>query len=76
MQEMIGEQRMQMAELYHSKGYMLRKQGKYEAAIQEYSRAIALEAGHFKALFNRAFCYDKVIMGLTHCHASMSQCLR
>ena len=44
----------------HAKGYTLRKQGKFEAAIQEYSRAIALNADDFQALFNRAFCNDKV----------------
>jgi hypothetical protein len=28
--------------------------------VEEYSRALALDPGHFKALFNRGFSYDKV----------------
>lgn len=44
----------------HLKGYLLRKQGKFEEAIEEYSRALELHPGHFRTLFNRAFAYDKV----------------
>ena len=34
-------------------------QGNFQGAIDEYSKAIALDARHFKALFNRGFSYDK-----------------
>jgi tetratricopeptide (TPR) repeat protein len=44
----------------HLKGYLLRKQGKFEEAIEEYSKALELHPGHFRTLFNRAFAYDKV----------------
>lgn len=45
---------------YHQKGYELRRQGKFESAIEEYSRAIQKDPRHFKALFNRAFALDKL----------------
>ena len=45
---------------YHQKGYELRRQGKFESAIEEYSKAIQKNPHHFKALFNRAFAMDKL----------------
>lgn len=53
-------QRARLADEHHAKGYSLRKQGDFAAAIEEYSQAIALEPQHFKALFNRGFSWDKV----------------
>lgn len=47
-------------EFFHSRGYAMRKVGNYAAAVEEYSRALALEPAHFKSLFNRGFSYDKV----------------
>lgn len=45
---------------YHQKGYELRRQGKFESAIEEYSKALQKDPRHFKALFNRAFAMDKL----------------
>ena len=41
-------------------GYMLRKRGDYQGAILHYSKALEEQPGHFSALFNRGFSYDKV----------------
>ncbi len=41
-------------------GYMLRKRGDFHGAILRYSQALAEQPGHFSALFNRGFSYDKV----------------
>ena len=48
------------ADYYHSRGYALRKRGDFVAAIADYTRAISLDASHFKAYFNRGFSYDKL----------------
>jgi tetratricopeptide (TPR) repeat protein len=48
------------AETHYSRGYSLRKQGCFKEAIAEYSSAISLKSQYFKALFARAFAYDKV----------------
>ena len=48
------------SEEHHAKGYQLRKQGDFQAAIAEYSTAIALDANNFKAWFNRGFAHDKL----------------
>jgi tetratricopeptide (TPR) repeat protein len=40
--------------------YNLRKAGDYEGAVREYSLALAADAHHFKAHFNRAFSNDKL----------------
>jgi len=32
----------------------------FSEAIQDYSSALELKPDHFKALFNRAFCWDKI----------------
>ena len=45
---------------YHQKGYELRRKGKFTQAIEEYSKALQKDPRHFKALFNRAFAFDKV----------------
>lgn len=37
-----------------------RTQGKYEEAIADYSQALSIDPHHFKAVYNRAFSYDKV----------------
>ena len=52
------------ADAAHSRGYMLRKQGNFLGAVEAYSEAIELQPAHFKALFNRAFSYDKVLAWL------------
>ena len=46
----------------------LHGQGQLEEAAREFSAALALEPGHFKALFNRAFVHDRV--GPTSCSAT------
>ncbi len=35
-------------------------QGDYDAAIDDYSRALRIDPKHFKAVYNRGFSYDKV----------------
>jgi hypothetical protein len=49
-----------LADEHHARGYALRKQGDFAGAVVEYSRALEHDPCHFKALFNRAFSYDKV----------------
>lgn len=49
-----------LADEHHARGYALRKQGDFVGAVAEYSRALELDPTHFKAMFNRAFSYDKV----------------
>lgn len=56
--------RSKLAEQHHARGYAARKQGRFDVAVEEYSKALALEPRHFKALFNRGFSYDKVCV---HC---------
>ena len=55
--------RSKLADYYHARGYAARKHGNFQAAVEEYSRALALDNSHFKALFNRGFSYDKVSLG-------------
>ena len=52
------------ADAAHSRGYVLRKHGNFLGAVEAYSEAIKLQPAHFKALFNRAFSYDKVLVWL------------
>ena len=47
-------------EEHHAMGYILRKRGDYQGAILRYSQALEAQPGHFSALFNRGFSYDKV----------------
>ena len=48
------------ADYHHSRGYAFRKQNNFRAAVEEYTRALQANPRHFKALFNRAFSYDKL----------------
>jgi len=48
------------ADWHHARGYSLRKQGNFRAAVEEYTKAIDADPWHFKALFNRGFSYDKL----------------
>ncbi|KAJ9524536.1 hypothetical protein QJQ45_024116 [Haematococcus lacustris] len=44
----------------YQRGLALRKAGKYDSAIAEYSQALSLDPTHFKSLFNRGYSWDKV----------------
>ena len=46
-------------EQHNAAGFALRKRGDFGEAVREYSAALALAPLHFKAVFNRGFCYDK-----------------
>jgi tetratricopeptide (TPR) repeat protein len=48
------------AEKYYAKGYAARKCGNFEEAVSFYTKALEIQPAHFKALFNRAFAYDKL----------------
>ena len=48
------------AEYYHQLGFSYRKRGNLQGAIREYTNALQADPGHFKALFNRGFCFDKL----------------
>jgi tetratricopeptide (TPR) repeat protein len=48
------------ADDHYARAHLARRQGDYAAAVREYTRTIELDARHFKALFDRAFIYDKV----------------
>ena len=48
------------AEEHVAAGYALRKGGDFAAAAAEYGAALGFAPRHFKALFNRGFCLDKV----------------
>ena len=56
------------ADAAHARGYALRKHGGFLGAVEAYSEAIKLQPAHFKALFNRAFSYDKVRAWLLWLH--------
>ena len=53
-------ERFARAEAHHGAGYAMRKGGDFRGAVEEYTAALALAPGHFKALFNRGFSHDKV----------------
>ncbi len=53
-------ERASRAEEHVAAGYALRKGGDFAPAAAEYGAALALAPHHFKALFNRGFCLDKV----------------
>ncbi|CBZ36324.1 hypothetical protein, conserved [Leishmania donovani] len=48
------------AHYFYQRGLEHRRRGELEAAIHMYTRALELSPTHFKALFNRAFCEDKL----------------
>jgi tetratricopeptide (TPR) repeat protein len=50
----------QSADWLHTQGYNARKQGDLNTAIYYYTEALKVNPSHFKALFNRAFAYDKL----------------
>ncbi len=50
----------QESDSHHSRGYLYRKDGDFENAIIEYTKAIELNPMNFKAWFNRGFAYDKL----------------
>ena len=39
---------------------LYRQLGRLEDAVADYTTALGLDPRHFKALYNRAFCFDKV----------------
>ena len=40
--------------------YVCCMQGQFEAAIADYTQALALNPGHCRTLYNRASCYDRL----------------
>jgi tetratricopeptide (TPR) repeat protein len=46
--------------IYHNRGFAYRKKREYQNAIKDYTKAIELDTKHFKAFYNRAFCWDKL----------------
>ncbi|GET90910.1 hypothetical protein, conserved [Leishmania tarentolae] len=48
------------ADYFYQRGLEHRRGGELEAAIHMYTKALELSPRHFKALFNRAFCEDKL----------------
>ncbi|KAG3203264.1 hypothetical protein PC128_g2648 [Phytophthora cactorum] len=51
---------LEQAEVHHARGFQYRQECNFQAAADEYSRAIQLNPHHFKAYFNRGFVYDKM----------------
>ena len=49
-----------LADIHHQRGFALRKQGMFEAALAEYRTALQHDPGHFGALFNSAFALDRL----------------
>ena len=47
------------ADFYHNRAFAYRKMKNYEKAIADYSQALVLDPKHFKAYYNRAFCFEK-----------------
>lgn len=52
--------RHKLIEQLNMRAFALRQQGKLVEAVREYTRALELDLGHFKTLFNRGFTYDRV----------------
>ncbi|KPI87038.1 hypothetical protein ABL78_3903 [Leptomonas seymouri] len=48
------------AAYYYQRGLQHRRRGELKAAIDMYTKVLVLSPAHFKSLFNRAFCYDKL----------------
>lgn len=55
-----GAAATQPAPLYCQCPAAHRQLGRLEDAVADYTTALGLDPRHFKALYNRAFCYDKV----------------
>ncbi|KAG5472901.1 hypothetical protein LSCM4_02226 [Leishmania orientalis] len=55
------EQPLFSASYFYQRGLQHRRLGELEAAIDMYTKALELVPTHFKALFNRAFCEDKLM---------------
>ncbi|CBZ28979.1 conserved hypothetical protein [Leishmania mexicana MHOM/GT/2001/U1103] len=45
---------------FYQRGLEHRRRGELEAAVHMYTKALELSPTHFKALFNRAFCEDRL----------------
>ncbi|CAM40447.1 conserved hypothetical protein [Leishmania braziliensis MHOM/BR/75/M2904] len=45
---------------FYQRGLQHRQSGELEAAVAMYTKALEISPTHFKALFNRAFCEDKL----------------
>lgn len=58
--DLSRENSLRQAEMMHSYGWEARKKQEFGKAIEYYSRAIELNPGHFKAIFNRGFALDKM----------------
>ena len=48
------------AEYHNQQGFLCRKNDDLRGAIKQYTVALQLDPAHFKALFNRGFCFDKL----------------
>lgn len=48
------------ANAFYQRGLQYRRRGELTAAVEMYTEALRLSPSHFKALFNRAFCHDKL----------------
>ena len=48
------------ADFYHNRGFAFRKKRDFYNAIKDYTTAIQIDSNHFKAFYNRAFCWDKL----------------
>ena len=53
-------EQMHDADVYHMRGFQHRKNGDFQSAVREYTRAIGCNPRHFKAYFNRGFSFDKL----------------
>ena len=69
------QQNKVLAEKHHSDGYKLRREGDFEGALIEYTKAIQADNRHFKALFNRGFALDKLGKSLSIICLLSSCCL-
>ena len=56
----IDENGLGTPDKWYSRGLKSRRTENYRAAIQEYTQAILLDPGHFRAYFDRAFSFDKL----------------
>jgi tetratricopeptide (TPR) repeat protein len=49
-----------LADAYNERGNLLRMNGKFDLAIQDYDAAVTLDSAHYAAYYNRALAYEKV----------------